>query len=124
MKRGQWLALAGGAALGMTAVGVGVVLARREGREAARRWIEQYGAPLAGQAKQFGAQVASAAVEQYNSQMPKAVDAWNTYAPQAREAFNNLMAQAPQARDALAGLLPGMPGGGADGRPEAATSGS
>ncbi len=111
MKRGQWAALAGGTALGLVGVATGVVLARREGREAARRWLEQYGAPMADQAKQLGnqiaSQIASAAAEQYQAQMPKAVEAWNTYAPQAREAINNLVAQAPQAVNALTSALPG-----------------
>src|SRR5262245_59996858 len=83
MKRGQWFALAGGTALGLACVSLGVILARREGREAARRWIEQYGMPLADQAKQIGTQIANTAIEQYQMQLPKAVDAWNTYAPQA-----------------------------------------
>jgi hypothetical protein len=107
MKRGQWVALAGGVAVGLAGVGIGVALARREGREAARRLIEQYGLPLADQAKQLSTQIASAAMEQYQTQMPKAVDAWNTYAPQAREALGNLIAQAPQAREALGNILPG-----------------
>jgi gas vesicle protein len=107
MKRGQWVALAGGTALGLVGVATGVVLARREGREAARRWLEEYGAPMADQAKQLGSQIASAAAEQYQAQMPKAVEAWNTYAPQAREAINNLVAQAPQAVNALTSALPG-----------------
>jgi hypothetical protein len=109
MTRGQWIALASGATLGLVGVATGVVLARREGREAANRLLAQYGAPLAAQAKQLGSQVASVAVEQYQAQMPKAVEAWNTYAPQAREAINtinSLVAQAPQAASALVGALP------------------
>jgi hypothetical protein len=106
MKRGQWVALVGGTALGLVGVTTGVVLARREGREAARRWLAQYGMPLADQAKQLGTQLAGAAVEQYQAQMPKAVEAWNTYAPQARERIGTLAAQAPHAVGALASALP------------------
>jgi hypothetical protein len=119
MKRGQWVALAGGTALGLAGVSLGVILARREGREAARRWIEQYGMPLADQAKQIGTQIANAAMEQYQMQMPKAVDAWNTYAPQAKEALNSFIAQAPQAAGALSGIMPG----GANGKTQSATMG-
>ncbi len=106
MTRGQWIALASGVSLGLAGVAAGVILSRREGREAANRLMTQYGAPLAAQAKQLGSQVASVAVEQYQAQMPKAIEAWNTYAPQAREAISTLVAQAPQAATALAGALP------------------
>lgn len=102
MTRGQWMALAGGTALGLAGVASGVMLSRREGREAARRWLTQYGMPLADQAKL----VAATAVEQYQAQMPKAVEALNTYAPQAREALGNLVAQAPQVASAVVGALP------------------
>jgi len=102
MKRGQWIALAGGMTLGLVGVAAGVVLSRREGREAAQRWLTEYGMPLAEQAKQ----VANAAIEQYQAQMPKAVEALNTYAPQARDALGNLVAQAPQMANAVVGNLP------------------
>lgn len=95
MTRGQWIALGGGATLGLIGVAAGVVLARREGREAASRLMAQYGAPLAEQAKQLGSQVASAAVEQYQAQKPRAVEAWNTYVPQAREAATALVGALP-----------------------------
>lgn len=102
MNRGQWIAVAGGTALGLLGVAAGVALSRREGREAAQRWLTQYGMPLAGQAKQF----AATAVEQYQAQMPKAVEALNTYAPQARDALGNLVAQAPQVASAFVSSLP------------------
>lgn len=102
MNRGQWMAVAGGTALGLVGVAAGIVLSRREGRDAARRWLTKYGMPLAGSAWQFGA----TAVAQYQAQMPKAVAALNTYVPQARDALGNLVAQAPQAASAVVGALP------------------
>ncbi len=106
MNRGQWMAVAGGAAVGLVGMAAGVALSRREGREAARRWLTLYGMPLAGSAKQF----AASAVEQYQAQMPKAVEALNTYAPQARDALGNLVAQAPQVASAVFGALPAVNG--------------
>lgn len=91
MKSGQWVALIGGTALGLAGVAAGVFLARREGREAAQRWIDDYARPIAGQAKELGQQVVQTAQEQYNTQKPKAVEAWNTYAPQAREMLGSYL---------------------------------
>jgi hypothetical protein len=105
MKRKQVAALIAGAALGMGCVALGVVLARKEGREAARRFIDQYGsdfgtkgsqvaANIANSARQVGEQVAKSATEQYKAQLPK-----------AKEAFNSAIAQAPQAVGTLTGAL-------------------
>ncbi|MBF6592387.1 MAG: hypothetical protein IVW57_17900 [Ktedonobacterales bacterium] len=103
MKPKQVVALIAGATLGMGAVTLGVILARKEGREAARRFAEQYGElgqrgsqvaqSFANQARQVGGQVAKTATEQYKAQLPK-----------AKEVFNNVIAQAPQAAGALAGV--------------------
>ena len=105
MKRGQIAALAAGVVVGLGGVALGVMLTRKEGRDAARRFAEQYGdlgqkgsqaaASLAQQAYRVSGQVAKTAGEQYQSQMPK-----------AREALGGLMAQAPQAVGALGSVLP------------------
>jgi hypothetical protein len=105
MKSKQVAALLAGTALGMSAVALGVFLARKEGREAARRFAEQYGGDLgqksslmanniANQAKQLGGQVAKNAADQYKAQLPK-----------AKEAFNSALSQAPQMAGALAGAF-------------------
>jgi ABC-type transporter Mla subunit MlaD len=104
MKRKQVVALVAGAALGMSAVALGVLLARKEGRDAARRFAEQYGDlgqrgsqvanSIANQAKQLGGQVAKNAADQYKAQLPK-----------AKEALNSAIAQAPQMAGVLAGAF-------------------
>jgi flagellar biosynthesis/type III secretory pathway protein FliH len=100
MNRAQIIGIAAGVTVGLLGVGVGVALARKEGRDAARRWLEQSSdlrersakaaRSLAEQAKRAGAQVADQARKQYEVQ-----------APRVQERINGLIAQAPQAADAL-----------------------
>jgi hypothetical protein len=104
MKRSQIAALIAGTAVGLGCVTLGIVLARKEGRDAARRFVEQYGelgqkgtqaaANLANSARQVGGQVAKTATEQYKSQLPKAKEVWG-----------NVVSQAPQAAGALVSAL-------------------
>lgn len=101
MKRTQVVALVAGVTLGLGGVALGVILARQEGREAARRFIDQYGdlgqkgsqraMQLAQQARQVGGQVAKTASEQY--------------LPKAKDALNTVRTQAPQAAAALGSAL-------------------
>lgn len=90
MKRSQAAALIAGAAFGLTAVGLGIVLSRKEGRDAARKFLAQ-SSVVADQARQ----VAKTAVAQYQAQAPRAV-----------EALNTVLAQAPQAAEAISARLP------------------
>lgn len=100
MKRTQVVALIAGMALGLSGMALGVTLARKEGRDAARRFLDQYGdlgqkgsqaaLTIASQARKVGGQVAKTAAEQYTTQMPR-----------AREALSGIVAQAPQAAEAL-----------------------
>ncbi len=94
MKRSQAAALIAGAALGLTAVGLGIVLSRKEGRDAARKFLAQ-SSVVADQARHVGEQVAKTAVAQYQAQAPRAV-----------EALNSVLAQAPQAAEAISARLP------------------
>ncbi len=94
MKRVQAAALLAGAALGLTGVTVGVVLSRKEGREAARKLLARTGA-VAEQARQVGGQMAKSAVAQYQAQAPRAL-----------EALNAVLARAPQAAEAISTRLP------------------
>jgi hypothetical protein len=104
MKRGQLVALIAGTTVGIAGVTLGVVLARKEGRDAARRFLDesqvgqrsrQAAQQLATSARKVGEQVARTASEQYQTQMPR-----------AREAFNNALQQAPQAAEALSSMMP------------------
>jgi len=104
MKRTQVAALVAGTAVGLGCVALGIALSRKEGRDAARRLVDQYGdlgqkssraaATIANSARQVGGQVAKTATEQYKAQMPRAKEAWG-----------NVRAQAPQTVGALAGAL-------------------
>jgi ElaB/YqjD/DUF883 family membrane-anchored ribosome-binding protein len=100
MKRGQLVALIAGATLGIAGVAIGVILAREEGREAARRFMnenqigqrsQQAAQTLASTARKVGNQVAQTAQEQY---------------PRARSAVSNAISQAPQAVGAISSALP------------------
>jgi hypothetical protein len=104
MKRGQVVALIAGATVGIAGVTLGVILARKEGRDAARRFLDesqlgqksvQAAQQFATSARKMSEQVARTAAEQYQTQMPK-----------AREALNNVIQQAPQAAGALAAVMP------------------
>jgi hypothetical protein len=120
MKRGQVAALMAGTAVGLGCVALGFMLARKEGRDAARRFVGQYGeigqkgthaaASIANSARQVGEQVAKTAAEQYKTQLPKAKEVWS-----------NVVAQAPQAAGALAGVLSRGTQNGKTGQPETAT---
>ncbi|GEM_PF-900067 len=104
MNRAQIIGIAVGVTVGLTGVAVGVALARKEGRDAARRWLEQSGElrdrsakaakTLADQARRVSNQVAKTAVEQYQTQ-----------APRVQERINGLLSQAPAAADALNSAL-------------------
>ncbi|MGH2486243.1 MAG: hypothetical protein ACRDHE_09545 [Ktedonobacterales bacterium] len=94
MRKTQTAALIAGTAFGLTAVTLGIVLTRREGREAAKRLIEK-STPVAQQAREIGGRVAKTAVTQYQAQ-----------APRAKSALSGMLAQAPQAAEALSGKLP------------------
>ena len=91
MKKGQLVALIAGATLGVAAVTIGVILAREEGREAARRFLnenqigqksQQAAQAVASTARRVGNQVAQTAQEQY---------------PRAKSAVSSAISQAPQA---------------------------
>lgn len=99
----------GALVLGATIVGggvaLGVLLAREEGRAAARRFLDQYGTQVgqkvtpaaqtfAAQAAKVGSQVAQRATEQGQAQLPK-----------VREALSGVIAQAPQTAGALVGTF-------------------
>ena len=94
MKRTQVAALVAGTALGLAGVTLGVVLSRKEGREATRKLLGKT-STMAKQARRTGELVAKTAFEQYQAQAPRAV-----------EALNTVLAQAPQAAEALSGKLP------------------
>ena len=90
MRRGQLVALIAGAALGVAAVTIGIVLAREDGREAARRFLnenqigqkgQQAAQAVASTARKVGNQVAQTAQEQY---------------PRAKSAVSNAISQAPR----------------------------
>lgn len=106
MKKTQAAALIAGAAFGLTAATVGVVLSRREGREAARRLLDK-SAPVGRQVRDLSGRVAKTAVAQYQAQ-----------APRAKSALNGVLAQAPQAAEALSAKLPKL---GVGAKPEPAT---
>lgn len=100
MRKGQLVALIAGATLGVAAVTIGVILAREEGREAARRFLnenqigqksQQAAQAVAQTARKVGNQVAQTAQEQY---------------PRARSAVSNAISQAPQAVGSLGSSLP------------------
>jgi hypothetical protein len=91
VKKGQLIALIAGATLGVAAVTVGVILAREEGRAAARRFLDenqigqksqQAAQAVANTARRVGNQVAQTAQEQY---------------PRAKNAVSSALSQAPQA---------------------------
>jgi hypothetical protein len=100
VKKGQLIALIAGATLGVAAVTIGVILAREEGREAARRFLDenqigqksqQAAQKVADTARKVGTQVAQTAQEQY---------------PRAKSAVTNAISQAPQAVGAISSALP------------------
>ncbi|HEV8190841.1 MAG TPA: hypothetical protein VGP82_05070 [Ktedonobacterales bacterium] len=104
MKRGQLVALIAGATVGIAGVTLGVILARKEGRDAARRFLDesqvgqksvQAAQQIATSARKVGEQVARTATEQYQTQLPR-----------AREAINSVIQQAPQAAEALSAVMP------------------
>jgi hypothetical protein len=109
VNRGQWAALIGGTALGLAGIAATIILARREAREAAREWYEQYGTPVVDQAKQLGKQVRDVAVEQYNTQAPKAREAVNKVVPQARERLSAILPGQRGSED-LSAVIPGSNG--------------
>ena len=94
MKRSQVALLLAGATLGLAGMAVGVMLSRKEGRDAARKFLAQ-SSVVAEQAREVGGQVARSAVAQYQAQ-----------APRAMEALNNVLAQAPQAAEVISARLP------------------
>ncbi len=109
MKRGQVFALVAGVVVGLAGVALGVVLSRREGREAAKKVLDQYG-PYA----QKGADVAKNVAQQasrVSGQVAKvAADQYSTQAPRAREVLSGVVAQAPQRMEAIVSALPGRNG--------------
>ena len=109
MNRGQWVAVIGGTALGVAGIAATIILARREAREAAREWYEQYGTPMVDQAKQISKQVRDAAVEQYNTQAPKAREAINKAVPQARERLSSIL-PSQRGQEDLSAVIPGSNG--------------
>lgn len=94
MKRGQVAALLAGTALGLAGVTIALVVARKEGREATKRFLER-SSTVADQARKAGKRVARTALEQYQATAPKAA-----------EAVSNVIAQAPQAAEAISAKLP------------------
>jgi len=109
VNRGQWTALIGGTALGLAGIAATIILARREAREAAREWYEQYGTQVMDQAKQLSKQVRDVAVDQYNTQAPKARDAVNKVVPQARERLNAIL-PGQRGAEGLSAVIPGSNG--------------
>ena len=109
VNRGQWAALIGGTALGLAGIAATIILARREARDAAREWYEQYGTPVVDQAKQISKQVRDVAVEQYNTQAPKAREAVNKVVPQARERLSAILPSQRGSED-LSAVIPGSNG--------------
>ena len=94
MNKAQVIGIVTGVAVGLLAVGVGVALAREEGREAARKWLEQSG-DLAQKSQQravaFGQQARQTAAEK---------------APQVRDRLTTMIAPASQqAADAFNAAL-------------------
>lgn len=90
MNKAQVIGIVTGVTVGLLAVAVGVALARDEGREAARKWLEQSG-DLAQKGQQraaaFSQQARQTAVEK---------------APQVRDRLTTMIAPASQqAADAL-----------------------
>jgi hypothetical protein len=73
MKKAQVAALLAGAALGLAGVTVTVVLARHEGREAARRLLAKT-EPMAKRAREAGEHVVKTTTEQYHAMAPQAVE--------------------------------------------------
>lgn len=94
MKRAQAVALVAGTVLGLASVTAGVVLTRKEGREAARRLMGT-SSTVAEQARKTGGTVARTAVARYQAQAPRAI-----------EALSAALTQAPQAVEALSAKLP------------------
>ncbi len=97
MNKAQIIGIATGVTVGLLGVAVGVALARKEGREAARKWIAQT-SELAqrGQSRalELGERARRTAIEQYQAQAPK-----------VQERLSGLVSVAPQAADALNAAL-------------------
>lgn len=106
MKKTQAAALIAGAAFGLTAATVAVVLSRSEGREAAKRLLDK-SAPMAQQVRGLSERAAKSAVAQYQAQAPRAVSA-----------LSGVLAQAPQVAEAISAKLPKI---GATGKQEPVT---
>ncbi len=93
MKKAQVIGISVGVTVGLMGVALGVALARREGREAASRWLAQSG-DLAQRGQQraveLGQQARKTAVEQ---------------APKVRDRISSLISPATQTADALNATL-------------------
>src|SRR5258708_20028320 len=94
MKRTQVAALVAGTALGLAGVTLGVVLSRKEGREATRKLLGKT-STMAEQARRTGELVAKTAFEQYQAQAPGAVEALNTVLARPPQPPQPLTAQFP-----------------------------
>jgi hypothetical protein len=93
MNKAQIAGIAAGVTVGLLGVAVGVALARKEGREAARKWLAQTSEMAQrGQNKalELGERARRTAIEQYQSQAPK-----------VQERLSSLVSVAPQAADAI-----------------------
>jgi gas vesicle protein len=100
MKRNQLVALIAGATLGIAAVTIGIILAREDGREAARRFLNEN---QIGQKSQQAAQAVASTARKVSNQV--AQTAQEQY-PRAKNAVSNAISQAPQAVGAISSALP------------------
>lgn len=105
MKRGQAVALVLGAAIGVSGVALGVLLAREEGRTAAKRFLDQYGSQASQVVTPFAQNVASQAVKVGSQVAQKASEQGQVQLPKVRDALNGVLAQAPQTAGALVGAF-------------------
>lgn len=94
MKKAQVIGIATGVAVGLLGVAVGVALARQEGREAARRWLEQSG-DLAQKGQQRAIELGQQVRKTAADQAPKVQERLNKIiSPQAADALNQAIAGA------------------------------
>lgn len=97
MNKAQIIGIAAGVTVGLLGVAVGVALARKEGREAARKWLAQTSEMAQrgqNRAMELSERARRTAIEQYQAQAPK-----------VQERLNSLVSVAPQAADAINAAL-------------------
>lgn len=96
MNKAQVAGIVAGVTVGLLGVAIGVALAREEGREAARKWLEQSG-ELAQKGQQRAVELGQQARKTAVEQAPKVQERLNTIisttAPQAADVLNKAMAR-------------------------------